>query len=289
MSFYEYLRNILLALIIIQLIPGIYTMLKDQYGVLTMGPKIRVGRIDINTTISDAQTYTKQLREMFEKDSIDAIMLAIDSGGGSAGSSQAIFNDIQELKKKHHKPVLTWVENTCTSGAYYIASSSDRIICTPSSFVGSIGVYIPLMQIKKLLDQYKISYDIINTGDYKGITSPFTEKTDQDINVLQGITDDVYQVFTQDIIAMRSALTDIPTTEWANGKIFTGKQARELGLIDATGSQLTAEEHIREITGKKGDIEYTTPPKKFDFSDVFAQTAAATYSKIMETPYHPRA
>ena len=102
MNFYTYLRNILLILIIIQLLPGIYSILQEQYSTLTMGPKIHVGKIDVNTTINDAQSYTKQLKQVFEKDNVDAVMLAIDSGGGNAGSAQSIFHDIQQLKQKYN-------------------------------------------------------------------------------------------------------------------------------------------------------------------------------------------
>jgi len=283
MSFYGYLRNILLALIIIQLIPGIYSMLKDQYGVLTMKSKIRVGKVNIKNTIDNAYEYTKQLKELAEQSNIDAIMLSIDSGGGAAGSSQTLHHDIKNLKseKNFQKPIIAWVENTCASGAYYVASACDEIIASPSAFVGSVGVFIPQWQLKQFIQQFNLEYDIVKTGDYKTLTNPYTDRTPEERKLLEGLTEDVYAVFTQDITQARSALQDKDTESWANGKLFTGHQAIDLGLIDTTGSTLTAERRVKELTEKDGEIEYITPSKPFNLSDYLEQMAASAGNAIV--------
>ncbi len=216
-------------------------------------------------------------------------MLAIDSGGGSAGSAQTIFNEIQALKEKHNKPVVTWVENTCASGAYYAAAASDYIITSPSAFVGSIGVYIPQMQLRQFIQQFNIGYDIVQTGQYKGITDPLLDRSQEEIQLLQGLTNDVYEIFTQDIANSRKQLAKRDLTEWANGKLFTGHQAVALGMIDATGSLTAAEEQIRKLTEKTGEIEYITPKQPFTFSEFLTQSAASLGTHVIHQLQHAQA
>ena len=275
MDFYKILRNTLLLLIIVQLLPGIFQTVQEQFGSITGKPKINVGKLHISGTISSADTYISQLQQLFKNNTLDAIVLSVDSGGGSAGSSQALFHDIMTLKQQYNKPVVTWVENTCASGAYYVAAASDYIIASPSAFIGSVGVYIPHVQLKQFIEQFKVQYDIIKSGQFKGINDPLLEQTPEEQELLQGITNDVYHVFTKDIASVRENLKLDNVSEWANGKLFTGHQALEMKMIDDTGSPMTVEEYIKKATGKEGEVQYTTPPRQFNIYEFLGQTSAS--------------
>jgi len=310
MNIYPYLRNVLFLLIILQLLPGVISNISDQYTSFFAEPNIRVGKVDITGTINDAKTYLDQIKELMQSDKTEALLLNIDSGGGSAGSSQALFLDIMKLKEQHKKPVFAWIENTGASGAYYVAAACDHIVATPSAFVGSIGVFIPQMQLKQFIQQFNINYYTIKSGKYKAMTDPLLEQTEEEKDLLQHITNDVYDGFTQDIISARPQLADIPISRWAEGKLFTARQglakstkdkesdgnnqhqdssqqeensdasSSEVPLVDATGSLTTVEDSIRSKLGRSGDITYVKPTRSLRFRDCLHEIFSHAMSYI---------
>ncbi len=171
----------------------------------------------------------------------------MDCPGGAAGTSQAVFGELTYLKQQHpHKPVVVYVENVCASGAYYIASPCDWIIANGSSFIGSIGVYIAAPRLKEFINQFKIEYPITKTGKYKTTLNPFTDSSQDEQSLLQELCNDTYTQFVEDVAKSRPVLAIKDADKWANGRIFTGKQALEMKLIDQIGSLSHAELQLRE-------------------------------------------
>ncbi len=192
--------------------------------------------------------YVRNLKKFFKDPSIKAILVRMDCPGGAAGTSQAIYNELTYLKEQYpHKPVVVFVENMCASGAYYIASPSDCIVATGSSFIGSIGVYIALPRLKEFINQYKIEYSVTKTGKYKAILNPLLDATKDEQDLLQELCNNTYQQFITDVSKSRPALALKDAEMWANGKIFTGEQALDLKLIDKIGSLSLVEQEIRDV------------------------------------------
>lgn len=266
MTLFDYLKNIFLILILLQVTPPLIKSIKDQYSTY-LKPKTQVGVLSIKGLIYNSSTYCKHLHTFFNNDAIKAILIKMECPGSASGSGQAIFNEIISLKKDHPKPVIVLVENVCASGGYYIACAADTIIAPASALVGSIGAYFPyFFRLKDFIEQFKIHYIPIKAGMYKTTTDPFVNLSLEEEALLQSLLNDSYQQFASDVAKMRK-LSLNKLTEWADGKIFTGKQALKLGLIDAIGSAYDATKVLKEkaLIAPTDEIEWVHPKTKTGF------------------------
>ena len=280
----DYLRNLFYIFIIIQIFPYIVTTLRHNYSTL-VETHTKVGVITIKGTLCNATPYMTSLKKFFKDDEIKAILLNIDCAGGAAGTAQALYREILDLKKEHLKPIIVRTENICASGAYYVASATDAIIATPSSLVGSIGVYIQQPQVKEFIEQFKVKYSVIQSGTYKTVGNPLLSLTPEGQAMLQAISDDTYDQFVKDIVAARPHLDLDQSKKWANGRIFTGRQALEQGLVDQLGTLSAAEQLLRKKAPIEGEIEWVHAGQSTNFwqwfnsegesaEESFAQSAA---------------
>jgi protease IV len=297
-KFSDYLKNIFWLLIILQLAPTLVRTIKLQYEPY-LEAKSKVGVISIKGTITDSTNHIHDIRKFFENEEIKAIVLKIESPGGAPGASQALFNEIKELKKNvSPKFVLALVQNIACSGGYYIACAADYIIATPSAFVGSIGAYIAHPYVKEFIESHKLKYEFIKSGTYKTVGSPFTDLSADQKSYLQGITDNTYYQFLQDVKNQRAkAKLSHDHKLWADGKLFTGEQALKLGLIDQLGSQSNAIQVLKEHAPITGKIEWVKPEHKMGLLQaLFAspdvqepesalETACKTMCQVIETRY----
>lgn len=259
-SFASMIKNIFLLLLLLQFAPTLIKNIRKNYSSL-WEEKTQVGLIPIKGVLTDSQKPIKHLKKFFSDPDIKAIVISMDCPGGAAGTSQAIFQELKALKLQHLKPVVVWVENIAASGGYYIASAADHIIATPSAFIGSIGVYIPLLHLKDFIEQFKIQYDPVASGVYKLATDPFTATSSVQKEMLQGLTRDTYEQFVKDVAQQRSKLVVAHASEWAEGRVFTGHQALEKGLIDEIGSPSSVEHYLKQKITVVGKIDYVKAPK----------------------------
>jgi len=268
MNFWNYLKNIFLVLIFLQLAPSLIENIKKQYG-RYLEPQTKVGVVPVRGILYDSAHYIKQLNTFFKDQSIKAILVRMESPGSAAGTGQAIYNEITALKKIYKKPIITLVENTCASGGYYIASATDYIIAPGQAIVGSIGTQLPyLFQLRQFIEDHKINYIPIKAGTYKSVGDPFIDMTPEEQALLQGVVNDSYQQFTEDIATARKLnLANAPI--WADGKIFSGRQALKLGLIDELGSAHTAIKVLKEKALIETEIEWVKVPQKTGLLKLF--------------------
>lgn len=268
MRFSDSLKNIFWILLLLQIAPPLLQNLGKQYSKL-LAPKTQVGLLKISGMLSDSTHYNKYLNKYFENNDIKAIVLKVDSPGGASGASSAIYNEIQALKKEYPKPVVVLVENMCASGAYYISCAADHIIAPPLATIGSVGVSLAfLFQLKNFINEHKVDHVSITAGKYKNATDPFTDMTPEQKAHLQDLTNDSYKQFTQDVAQARK-LSLAKTDEWANGKLFTGRQALKMGLIDELGSAHRATQVVKEKALIEGDIEWVTVPQQTGLAQMF--------------------
>ena len=257
-SFSTLLKNLFFILLILQFAPGVISSIKNSIDV-AISKKVQVGLLSIEGMISDSAFFTKRIEEFEKNDQIKAVLIKINSPGGFPGSSQAIYRELHRLKAK--KPIVALIENVCASAGYHIASAAHKIIANPSSMVGSIGAIAQLPNVKGLLDSWNVQVTYIAAGKYKATGAPVKELTGEEKEYLQGIADDTYRQFIADVAESRNIPIEQHTI-WAEGKVFTGNQAKKLNLIDEIGSFRDAVAIIKELASIKEDVKFVVLKKR---------------------------
>jgi protease-4 len=241
----SYLKTIFFIIVIIQFAPYLWKNVQT-YIEKNKNPKNKIGLVIINSPIYSSTEHIKNIRSFFKDVDIKGIIIKLDCPGGAAGSSQALMQEIESLKAQHPKPIVAYVENMCASGGYYVAAATDHIVATGSAIIGSIGSRISTQfKVKKLLEKYDVTIETIASGKDKTLLDPFCEMSEQHREALQSLSDDTYQQFISDIAERRHLAIETSST-WAEGKIFTGKQALNLKLIDEIGNFSTAINFIKK-------------------------------------------
>ncbi|PIN98451.1 MAG: signal peptide peptidase SppA, partial [Candidatus Diapherotrites archaeon CG10_big_fil_rev_8_21_14_0_10_31_34] len=180
---------------------------------------------------------SEKIREADADPFIKAIFLDIDSGGGSVVATKEIVYAVREAKK----PVIAYIGEVGASGAYYIAAASDFIVADDDSLTGSIGVISTSANIEGLMEKLGIKMQVLKEGEFKDMGSPYKELTFDEEQILNEILLQASANFKQDILDFRKdRLTEKDFYSVADGRIFSGKKALELGLIDLTGSRQQA-------------------------------------------------
>jgi len=199
---------------------------------------------------------------MAERDSgVKAIVLRIDSPGGSAAASQEIASTIKRFKEDTGKPVVISMGDMAASGGYYISAYADSIVANPSTLTGSIGVISQFIYIEGLLDKLGLELETIKAGKHKdmGIRS----LTEEQRQIMQDITDDLYRQFVAAVAESRGLAVE-RVTELATGQLYTGTQALELGLVDQLGGLDTAIDIAANLAGVTlPEVEEYSPPSSF--------------------------
>lgn len=240
----DYVKTAFWIILLIQIAPpAIKNISKHFFD--TMEPKNKVGYILLLDVIQSSSSINSQLKKFFKDPEIKAILLKIDCPGGAAGSTEAISQEILKLKKQYPKPIITYSENLCASGAYHIAATTDHIITTSSALIGSIGSKLrTIVKIHDVLSKYDIKTYDIASGTYKNSLDLSTPMTPDQQAMLQNLTDNSYEQFVSEISKYRH-LNLSQKSIWADGKVFTGNEALKLKLVDEIGNLSSALDYIK--------------------------------------------
>ena len=185
-------------------------------------------------------TIMKQIREAAADDSVKALVLRIDSGGGSATAAEEVGRELLRFKEQTKKPIVATMGNTGASAAYWIAAcASDKIYANATTLTGSIGVYMPYMNTEELFKKIGITSDKIKSGPYKDILTNDRPMTPEEKEILQNIVDEIYDQFVYTVSAGRRMETS-NVRAIADGRIYTGRQAKNIGLVDELGDYYDA-------------------------------------------------
>ena len=221
-------------------------LLRSMSGGASIGQKVAV--IDITGIITKSDATIKLIHTYRDDPNVKAIVMRIDSPGGSVAPVQEIYTELEKIEK----PIVASMGGTAASGGYYIACAADTILANPGTLTGSIGVIMQFTRMKGLYDKVGLEHQVIKSGQFKDTGSPFRTLTEQEQAVLQATVDDVHNQFVDTIAAARSnLLTRTEVVEFADGRIFSGKQALDSKLIDQLGNLPDA----IKIAGKLGGIE----------------------------------
>ena len=177
----------------------------------------------------------EELLQASEDQHIKAVILRINSPGGTVTASDILHHEIQEFKEKYNIPVIASILDLGTSGGYYLATAADRIIAHPSTITGSIGVIMVSINAEGLLQKIGVTPRTITSGPNKAMGSPFHTMTDEERAIFQGVIDSMYEQFVAVVKAGRPNLNEQEIRRLADGRIYTASQALDAGLIDTIG------------------------------------------------------
>ena len=232
----------------------------------------KIGIITIKGVISGSQDIVDKLEEFGKDHSIKAVVLRIDSPGGGVAASQEIYAAIKNLKK--HKKVVASLASIAASGGYMIACAADKIVANPGTITGSISAIMYFANAEELLKKIGLKSSVIKSGKHKDMGSPTREMTEEEKGILQGLIDDIYDQFL-DVIVQDRKINKEDLKKIADGRVFSGRQAQSLNLIDALGDRSYAVRLAGNLSGIKGTPELVYPKKQeISFWDYILQSTA---------------
>lgn len=209
------------------------------FGTIVSGAETHEGLFNQAAAVTSG-AIMRQIREAAADDSVKALVLRIDSGGGSATAAEEVGRELARFKEKTQKPVVATMGNTGASAAYWIAvCSSDKVYANATTLTGSIGVYLPYMNTEELYKKIGISSTKIKSGPYKDILTNDRPMTAEEQAILQNIVNEIYNQFVATVAAGRK-MEESKVRELADGRIYTGLQAKNLGLVDEIGDYYDA-------------------------------------------------
>ena len=257
------LNGILIAVLAVLFLVGATVLASQLLGKgtrMTWGTsQEKVGVVEIKGIISDSRTTLKQLDDFRDDPSIKAIVLRINSPGGAVGPSQEILREVEKIRSK--KKVVASLGTLAASGGYYIACGADLIMANKGTATGSIGVIMEFTNVEGLTKKIGLDFFILKSGRYKDVGSPFRPMTPEEKEYMQHLLDNIYQQFLSDVARNRK----IPLEKLrplAEGRIYTGEEARQLGLVDVFGNLEDAIEKAGRLGGIRGKVEAAYPPKE---------------------------
>jgi len=283
------LRRVLFALLLLSILvlPVLLSLGQDR------GPaRPRVALIEITGTIADtaadsvwtdtgtgARDVIEYLRTAQEDPRFAAVIVRINSGGGSPAAAQEIYRAIQQVRT-HNKPVVASMGDMAASAAYYIAAAADRVVANPSTLTGSIGAVMEVFVVEDLMERFGVEAETIVSGPFKDAGSPYRPLTAEERAYFQQLVNDVLDQFVTDVAEGRGM--DVEAVRaLADGRVFSGRQALALGLVDHLGGLDDAVDLAAELAGLDERPVVVPLRKQRSFYDRLLGTTAAALARIM--------
>lgn len=219
----------------------------------------KIGVVHVDGMILDATDTVNWIRRLREDPSVKGILVRIDSPGGVVGPSQELHRALERAARK--KPVVASLGAVAASGGYYVAVAGHKIVANPGTLTGSIGVRVELTNLRGLMEKLGISRESLGSGQFKATGSPFKELTDEERTYLKSMIMDMHSQFVSDVARGR----DMPLEQvqnLADGRIMTGQQALNHGLVDVLGGQEEAVELLMKLAGIEEKVELLEDPTR---------------------------
>jgi protease-4 len=226
-------------------------------GLSVSGEKFGVVRVE--GVILDSRKVNEWMRKLREDSSVLGVLLRVNSPGGAVAPAQEIYMGVKRLAEV--KPVVVSMSSVAASGGYYVSAPAHKIVANPATITGSIGVKMELSNVQELMQKIGISHQSLVSGDFKDAGSPFKPMTDEERDYLKGVVMDLHRQFVHDVAEGRKM--DLESVlEVADGRIFTGKKAERLGLVDELGDTESAFSMLKEMCQVKEDLPIVEGPKE---------------------------
>ena len=231
----------------------------------------KVAILPISGLITDSEGTIEQLKKFAKDDSVKAIVVRLNTPGGGVGPSQEIYEEVRKIRGK--KVVVASMGALAASGGYYIACGADKIFANPGTITGSIGVLMQFVNVKDLIEKIGVKGFVIKSGSFKDTGSPVREMSPEERKLLQNVIDNVHSQFVNAVVEGRK-LPREDVLAIADGRILSGEQAKELGLVDVLGNQEDAVAEAGKMAKIEGEPRVVTPPKKkFSILDLLREEA----------------
>jgi len=231
----------------------------EETSLTSFGDKI--GVVDLEGVILDPKTIVPQLKKYGDDDSIKAIILHVNSPGGGVAASEEIYREVKRLRDEKKKRVVASIESVGASGAYYVSSATNKIFADNGSVVGSIGVITEWVNYGDLMRWAKLKPEVLKVGEYKDTGDPSREMTPAERQYFQSLIDNMYGQFVQAVADGRHAkFDDIKSV--ADGRVWTGKEALSMHMIDQIGDFQDAVNDTAKSVGIKGEPVLVHPEKQ---------------------------
>lgn len=238
----------------------------------------RIAVLPVQGTIDDGVGILQQIREFRRDGSVKGFVVYFDSPGGAVAPSQSLYRELGRLREEGY-PVIAAIGSVGASGAYYAALGADSILALPGSITGSIGVLMEFPNAQELMRKVGVRLDVVKSSVHKDIGSPFREMTDEERALMQSVVDDVYDQFV-DAVARERHLSRDSVLKVADGRVLSGRSAREYGLIDAEGDLFDAIDMAGRMAGL-GSAPRTVAPREQRRSifDIAARAAGSVIGR----------
>jgi protease-4 len=279
-------RSLLIGLLVFGVLGLAFFFWVYSTTVLTESPVLaddRIALVRIEGVILDSKDTIEELKRYRENPAIKAILLRIDSPGGAVVPSQEIYEEIKRAREDGKKKVVSSMGTLAASGGYYIASATDKIVANPGTLTGSIGVIMELANVENLMKKVGVESVVIKSGSHKDLASPFRRMGDEERQILQNVMDDVHEQFIEAVSAGRGMSIE-KVRSLADGRVFTGRQAKGIGLVDELGDLQHAIRITALLVGIKGEPRVIETKKKFNFFDLFREQLGTRWGAFTLTP-----
>ena len=239
-------------------------------GILESDNQIAI--VEIQGMITGSRVTVRQLRDFQHNPKVKGIILRINSPGGGVGPSQEIYNAVTRIREEGRKKIFASMGSVAASGGYYIASAADTIFANPGTLTGSIGVIMAFSNIQDLIEKIGIRPEVIKSGAFKDVGSPVRPISSEERKLLQNLVDDVHQQFVEDVAKGRNLpIQDVQRL--ADGRVYTGRQAYELKMVDHLGGLQDAIDLLATQAGIEGTPQIVQEEEKMPFLDWLLQSS----------------
>lgn len=216
-----------------------------------------LGYVTVEGTITDSKETVRQLQSLAKNPGVKGVLIRVETPGGVVTAAHEIYSEIKRVKEQG-KPVVVSMGTLAASGGYYVSVPADVIVANPGTLTGSIGVIMELPIVRGLLEKLGMKVEVVKSREAKDIGSPFREMTDADRRLLQGVVNDVYAQFLEVVSTERKIPID-SLEKIADGRILTGRQAKQFGLVDTLGTLEDARRILAQRCGIKGEPKWVKP------------------------------
>lgn len=226
------------------------------------GKKGSIGVVKIEGVIMESEPTMKLLARAEKDESIKAIIIRVDSPGGAVAPTQEIYHEIRRLNEEYDKdptkgkPVYASFGSIAASGGYYVGSAARKIYSNAGTLTGSIGVIMQFANLSKLYEWAMIQPEVIKAGEFKDFGNPHRGLTELERSMLESTSRDVHNQFREDILAVRKDRIKKPLEELSQGQVFSGREAKELGLVDEVAGLWQAGREIHAELKLEGDFGF---------------------------------
>jgi protease IV len=267
---------ILSVILIVFVISVIRAFLGKPYGE-------RIGVVEIEGVISESRQAMEDIIRFKEDPAIKGVIIRINSPGGSVGPTQEIYREVVKLKEK--KKVFVSMGSLCASGGYYVAAAGEKVFANPSSITGSIGVIMQSVILEDLMKKIGVKSNTIKAGDLKDAGSPFKEMTPEERAYLNEVVKNIHEQFIKDIADGRKMDLE-KVRKLSDGRVYTGLQAKEMGLVDGIGNFYDTVDDLKATLKIKGKPELVYTEKPFSLSRwLFSSISRESFESFFPSPF----